>query len=135
VNGFLRAKLATKEFTGSVRDDLVEVHVRLRARPGLPNYEGKMTVPLALYDLVCRSRYRLCEVFVEAAEFQIGQRGRFFYKRHGANQGTWHTLVADFEVLARPLGLCAPIAVARDLDWPKRVCFGARCSGGLGSVG
>ena len=125
VNRLLGAELAAQEFAGAVCDHLVEVHIGLGAGAGLPNHQGKMTVELAVHDLVCRRGDRLRQVLIEAAELEIGQRRSLLDERHGADQRLRHPLVADFEVLPRALGLRAPIAVGRDFDRPERVGFGA----------
>jgi hypothetical protein len=125
VNRGLGAELSTENLAGPIRDHLVQVHVGLGAGAGLPNHQGKMTVKLAVHDFVRRGGDRLRQGLVQAPELQIGQRGGLFQQRHGADQGFRHVLVADLEVLARTLGLRPPIAVAWDLDRPKRVRFGA----------
>ena len=51
VNGFFGAERSAEDLAGPVRDHLVEVHVGLGARPGLPDHEGEMIVQLAVNDL------------------------------------------------------------------------------------
>ena len=46
VDGFLGAHGAAQDLNGTVRDDLVGVHVGLRARAGLPYYQGEMVEEL-----------------------------------------------------------------------------------------
>ena len=50
------AALAAQELAGAVGDDLVHVHVRLRAAAGLPDDQGKLGVVLAGDHLVGRRR-------------------------------------------------------------------------------
>ena len=47
VNRLLGAHLTAEDFNGTVRDDLVGVHVGLRARTGLPNNQGEVVHELA----------------------------------------------------------------------------------------
>jgi hypothetical protein len=48
----LRSHLAAGELDRAVRDDLVDVHVRLRSGAGLPDAQRKMRVELAGDHLV-----------------------------------------------------------------------------------
>ena len=50
----LAPQLAAEQLDGAVRDDLVDVHVRLRARAGLPDVERELGVELPRDDLVGR---------------------------------------------------------------------------------
>ena len=50
--------------------------------------------------------------------------------RERRDQRPRHALVADAEIIARALGLRAPIAIGRDLDRPEAVGFGAGFHGG-----
>lgn len=46
------AKLATKNFNGTIGYNLVCVHIRLSSRTSLPDNKGEVFVELALDDLV-----------------------------------------------------------------------------------
>ena len=52
MNRLLRAHLTAGQLDCPVGDDLVDVHVRLRAAAGLPNAQGKVVVELAADDFV-----------------------------------------------------------------------------------
>src|SRR5581483_1624312 len=52
VDGFFAAHHAAGHLNGAVTDDLVGVHIGLRARSGLPDHQWKMSVQAALDDLV-----------------------------------------------------------------------------------
>ena len=50
--GFLLPSVAAGQLDGAVGDDLVDVHVRLRAAAGLPDAQREVVVELAGDDLV-----------------------------------------------------------------------------------
>ena len=56
MHGLLGADVAAGELDGPVRDDLVDVHVGLRAAAGLPDVEREMVAELAGDHFVGRVR-------------------------------------------------------------------------------
>lgn len=46
VHGFLAAELASQHLDGSVANDLVYIHVRLRPGPSLPHHKGEVIIQL-----------------------------------------------------------------------------------------
>ena len=64
-------------------------------------------------------------------ERQIGLRRGALDEGERADQRARHALVADAEIVARALGLRAPIAVGRHLDRAERIGFGAVFGAGL----
>ena len=86
---------------------------------------GKCIVELA-GDHFGRGRGdRLAELLVELAELHVGLRRRLLQQAEGADQRDRHALAADLEILQRPLGLRAPIAVGRHLDVAHGIGFDA----------
>ena len=51
MDGVFAAELASGEFNRAVGDDLIGVHIALRARAGLPDDKRKMIVKFAINDL------------------------------------------------------------------------------------
>ena len=121
----LGAEPAAELLVGAVGDHLVDVHVGLGAGAGLPDDKRKMPVELAVDDLVRRLHDRLGAPRVERAEREIGLGGGALDDGERGDQRARHALLADAEILARALGLRAPIAVGRHLDRPEAVGFGA----------
>ncbi len=74
VDGLLRAEDALRQFDGAVADDLVGVHVALRARARLPDDEREVRVEIARDDLVGGRDDELGLVLGQQAELGIGQR-------------------------------------------------------------
>ncbi len=52
MNRLLRSQFAARQFDGAVGDDLVDVHVGLRATAGLPDAQRELFVEFAGYDFV-----------------------------------------------------------------------------------
>lgn len=76
---------------------------------------------------------RLADLGIEAV-FHVDGCGGAFENAKGADYGRGHTVLwlIDAEVFERPLRLCAPVLVCRDMDFAKGVCFYAGrhdCSG------
>src|SRR6202034_4914868 len=69
----LRAELAAQELDGPVRDYLVDVHVGLSARTGLPYVEGVILVQLARDGLVRRTNDRLLLPSGQAASLMVDE--------------------------------------------------------------
>ena len=61
-----------EDFETAVRDDLVGVHVRARARTALDEVDHEMLVMLAIFDLRAGLRDRVCLGFLESAETLVG---------------------------------------------------------------
>ena len=125
MNRILGAELAGEQFVGAVGDHLVDVHVGLRAGAGLPNHQRELIVELAVDDFGRRLHDRLGAPRIERAELAIDFGGGALDQRQRRDQRPRHALVADAEIIARTLGLRAPIAIGRDFDRPEAVGFGA----------
>src|SRR5262249_12553009 len=115
--------LAAEDLAGSIGEDLVHVHVGLRARTGLPNDERELDVVLSGNDLVGGGDDGVGLGFVEDAELEVHLRGGALDLSESANEAGGHAVGADLEVLQRPLRLRAPEAVGGDLDGAERVLF------------
>ena len=127
VHGGLGAHGAAREFDGAVGDNLVGVHVRLRARAGLEDDQREVVVELTGDDLVAGLRDVVRDVGGQLAQLGVGQGCGLLQDAEGAHhRATPHECVAaDVEVVQRTLGLSAPIAVRGDLNGSHRVGFGA----------
>ena len=71
VHGGLGAHGAAREFDGAVGDDLVGVHVRLRARAGLEDDQREVVVELAGDDLVAGLRDVVRDVGGQLAQLGV----------------------------------------------------------------
>ena len=126
VNGGLGTHLAARDLDGAVGDDLVSVHVRLRARTGLEDNQREVVVELAGDDLVTGLRDEVRDVGGQLAQLRVGQGRGLLQDAEGAHhRATPHEGVAsNVEVVQRTLGLSAPVAVRGDLNGAHRVGFG-----------
>ena len=120
----LAAPLSAEQLVGQAGDHLVGVHVRLGARPRLPDHEGKFLVVLTGHHLGGGGGDGLGHLRVEGAEILVHQGGGLLHHPEGMDQGGRHLLGADLEILDRALGLRAPVAMGRNLDGAERVGLG-----------
>src|SRR5260370_497402 len=100
MNRLLRSHLATGDLDRAVRDDLVHVHVRLRAGSGLPDAQRKMILQLPGDHLVGCLRDQLGLLVVQFAEIAIDQRRGLLEDGHRADDLARHhvarrSVVAD----------------------------------------
>ena len=87
--------------------------------------ERKLIVELAVDDFLRRLHDRLGAPRIEQAELAIDFGGGALDQRQRRDQRPRHALVADAEIIARPLGLRAPIVIGRNFDRAEAVGFGA----------
>ena len=119
--GFLAAELAAEQLVGAVGDDLVEVHVALGARAGLPHDKREMIVELALDHLARGADDGVGAALVEQAELEVGLCGRKLDDAERMHERDRHAVDADAEILARAFGLRPPIAIGGDFDGTETV--------------
>ena len=124
----LRAELPARHLDRAVRDDLVRVHVGLRAGARLPDVQREVVVERAVGDLTRGVGDQAAELGVELSVLDVGERGGLLQDPHGPHDLHGHAIgvgPADREMVDRPLRLRTPVAVARDLDRAQRVGLGA----------
>ena len=131
----LRSHLAAGNFDRAVRDDLVHVHVGLRAAAGLPDAQRELIVQLAGNHFVGRLHDQLRLVGRQFPEILIYQRAGFLQNAERANQLRRHGVATDIEVQQRPLRLRSPIDIGRDFDLAHAVGFNAGLGGRFGDRG
>ena len=124
----LRAHDAAQHLDRPVGDHLVGVHVRLRARAGLPDDQREMVVELAVDHLLRGLDDRLADLRVEPLQFHVGFGSGALDDAERTHDGERLLLPAYLEIAERALRLRAPIAVGRHFDRAERVCLGARSS-------
>ena len=125
MDGSLAAHFAVGDFNGAVGDDFVDVHVSLRAAPGLPDAKREVVIKFSSDDFIgglCDERAFFGR---QLAEILIDERGGFLKNAEGANQLGRHDVLADGEVDERAGSLCAVVAVGGDVDLAHGVGLGA----------
>ena len=120
-----RAERAAEPLVGAVGDHLVDVHVGLGAGAGLPDDQRELIVEPAVDDLLRRLDDGLGAARVERAKLAIGLRRRALDDGQRADDRKRHELVADAKIVARTLGLRAPVAIGGHFERAERVGFGA----------
>ena len=106
---------------GAVGDDLVDVHIRLRAAAGLPDGEREVSVERAIKDLVAGGLDRAGTARIEHAKLCICTCGGKLYDRKRADDLRRHLLGADAEIFKAALRLRAPVTVGRHTHLPHRI--------------
>lgn len=110
-----------QQLIGAVGDDLVDVHIRLRAAAGLPDGEREVAVERAVKDLVAGGLDRVGTARIEHAELRVCARGGKLYDRECAYDLRRHLLGADAEIFEAALRLRAPVTVGRHTHLPHRI--------------
>ncbi len=126
--GILRSHLAPGNLDGAVRDDLVHVHIGLRAAAGLPDAQGELVVKFADDDLVGGLHDQLGFVRGKFAKVMVHERAGLFQRAESVDQFGRHCIAPNVEVQQRALRLRAPINVSWDFDLSHAVGFGAGVS-------
>ncbi|MGF6922016.1 GNAT superfamily N-acetyltransferase [Paraburkholderia sp. 40] len=117
------AALAAEQLARAVGDHLVQVHVGLRARAGLPDRQRKFVRMLAVDDLVGRLDDRAGLLLVEHTEAEVDLGGRALDHRERGDQLGRLLFRRNLEVLQRALRLRAPQAGVRHRDFAERVAL------------
>ncbi len=131
----LRSHLAAGDLDGPVGEDLVHVHVGLRARAGLPYAEGELVGQFAGDDFIRGLNDELGLVGRKLAEVLVDQRGGLLERGEGADEFRRHDVAADVEVMKGALRLRAPIDVAGHFDLAHAVGFDTSAGGLLDGGG
>ena len=122
-------KLSARDLIAAVGNDLVAVHVGLRAGAGLPDDEREIVQKLAGNDLVRRlfNGGKLFFGHFLRTQGAVGARSSLFENAEGMDDLGGHRLDADAdgEVVVAALGLCAPVFVCRDANLTHGIVFDA----------
>ena len=121
VHQALLPALAAEQLGSAVGEHLVDVHVGLGARAGLPHHQRKFRVVAAGQHLVGRARDGLRLLFRKQAEVGIDAGRRFLDERQRVDQRERHALARDAEEAAAALRLRAPQALGGHLDGAEAV--------------
>jgi len=90
---------AAEQLAGTIGEDLVHVHIGLRATTGLPDHKWKLIVEGARQDLVAGANDRVRLRLVQQLELLIDQGGRLLDECQRLYQSERHPLARDLEVL------------------------------------
>ena len=127
--GSLLPSLPPTQLDRPVGDHLVDVHVRLRARAGLPDVQRELGVQVAADDLVRDLTDQVGLPSGQPTGLAVDDRRGLLDVAVGVVDGLGHPVVADVEVDQRSLGLRAPVVVGRHLDLAERVALGTGSGG------
>ena len=110
-----------QQLIGAVGNDLVDIHIRLRAAAGLPDGKREVAVERAVKDLVAGSLDGTGAAGVEHAELRIGARRRELHDRERADDLRRDLLGADAEIFKAALRLRAPVTVGGHTHLAHRI--------------
>jgi hypothetical protein len=119
------AALSACQFDGAVGDDLVDIHVRLRAAAGLPDAERELIGKLARDDLVRCSDNQVGLISGEFFQFEVDLGAGLFEDAKGADERPRHPILPDGKVDERASRLSAVVAIGRHLDGAHTIRFDA----------
>ncbi len=105
--------------------NLVDVHVRLRARTGLPHRQREVSIELACCDTQRRIGDGLRAGLAEQAQVAVDASRRPLDPGHRVDQRQRHALLADRKEAQAALRLCAPQRFGRHVDGAEAVVFDA----------
>ena len=118
-------KLFARDFVAAVGNDLVGVHVGLRAAAGLPNDQREVVVQGTGNHLVAGAADHVQTAVVQLAEFMVGNCRGLLQNAEGVGDFARHDLAADFEVLEAALRLRAPVAIRGHLHFTHGIPLNA----------
>ena len=114
-----------RDLVAAVRDDLVDVHIGLRAAARLPYGEREVGGELAVEDLITCLADGGEPLFIQLAERVVGDGGRLFQDAECVDDLGGHLLNADGEVLEAALRLRRPVLVCGDFDLAEGIMLNA----------
>ena len=124
------AEGSASQHVGAVGDDLIDVHVGLGPRPGLPHDQRKTMVEVPCDDFLADAFDQVALGFGQDAGLAIGLGGRHLQVAEGVDHLNRHAAHgADGEIVAAALRLGAPVLVGRHGDFAERVLFDAGVHG------
>ena len=118
-------ELFAQQRVGARGDNLVDVHVALRAAARLPDNKRELVRQSARQNLVAGRRNRVRAALIQVAELAVGQRRRLFQHGKRGNHFLRNSLRADGKVFVAALGLRAPIVVRRNANLAHGVMLNA----------
>ena len=124
----LRSHLSARNLNRAIRDDLIHIHIGLRARPRLPNPQRKLVIQLPRNHFVRRQRNELRLIRSKFAQILIHQRASLLQRAKSPNQLRRHDIPPNIKMQKRALRLRPPVNIGGNFDLPHAV----RLNAGLG---
>ena len=125
MHGRFAATCSGQCLIGNPGDNLIHIHVRLRAAAGLPDGQRELIVMLSGDDF-CGRRFDGVGQRRVQPMFAVHPRRGLFYQCQRMHNPNWHPLMrGEGKVCDAPLRLRAPIGMCGDFNWPKTVGFRA----------
>ena len=119
----LFATHAAEQFAGAVREHFVHVHVRLRARAGLPHGQREFVVMLAGNDFVGGLDDGVGLLRIEYAQVLVDLGRGALHASERTHEFAGHLLRGDLEVLQRTLRLRPPQTIGGHGNLAEGIAF------------
>src|ERR1700690_3766766 len=98
MNRLFRSQFAARQLDGAVSNNLVDVHVGLRAAAGLPDAQRELVVELAGDDFIGGLYDQLGFVGGKLAQVLVHQSAGLLEDAESANQFRRHSVAANVEM-------------------------------------
>ncbi len=125
----------TADLERTVRDHLVGVHVRRRARTTLDHTDGELVVEASSLDLFAGGVDEVRPLFIKRPDLQVGPGRRLLHTGEGTHEVgvDGDRSAGDREVLHRSRRVHTPIRCSGDLKAADRIGLGTgRCGNTVG---
>src|SRR5216684_824958 len=119
----LASQRRARELAAPVGDHLVHVHVELGATARHPHMQGEHVVVLAGEDFVAGLDDQLVLLIAEPLAGMVCRGSGLLQDGIGGDHLARNQVLADAEMLERPLGLSAPQLVRRHFDYTEAIRF------------
>lgn len=113
----------SRAYGGHTGNDLVRIHVRARARPGLEHVDRELLVMSAGGNLASDTTDHRSHVSIQQAEFGIDHGCGGLDACQRANERSWQAQATDREISHGPLRLSAIHGICRNTQLTQRVMF------------
>src|SRR6202167_6464166 len=121
MDGILTPHHAAGQFNGAVRNHLIDVHVGLRARTGLPNPKWELISECAVGHLSSGLLDQRRTLRIQFSEIVVHLRGSELEHAERTNDCRRHRFMSNRKVVETPLGLRAPVMIRWYLNRAHRI--------------
>ena len=121
-------RMLTPQFTPqhlncAVRNNFIDIHIRLRTTTCLPNTERKVVIQCTLNNFFCCRANRFRKFRIKQTEIRIHLCDCLFDSPKCPYRSTRQAFITDLKILERTLRLRTPIPVTGNFECPHAVCF------------
>ena len=115
--------LPAEHLNSTIRDDFVDIHVRLRTTASLPDREREVRVQRAINHLPRGSTDSLRKTRFQQTELGVDMRDGPFNRAECPQSRARDAFVTDMKILKGALRLRTPILIRWDMECAHAICF------------